>query len=280
MKRGFVWLLLVGLLSALAQGASPRVVATIGPYGLILKELLGEEVLVLVPPSANPHVYEPTPSQVRQVAQARLVVANGAGLDDWVVDKLIRPGRLETPVFRVAEAVKEAWIQTPTGPDPHVWVDPLLMAKALPRLVEALVQEDPARAALYRARGQRLERELRRLDEEVRTLLAERAKPGIVALRNPLRYFASRYGVPILYTVVPNPEAPEATAKAVAEGRKVAQEKGIRYLVAPLATRNQAPGLAANMGLEVVFVDVLGEQAKTYGELVRKLAEAFAQALR
>ncbi|TFU15054.1 metal ABC transporter substrate-binding protein [Thermus tengchongensis] len=278
MRRALAFALFA-LMAALAQ---KPVVATIRPYGLLLRELAGGrlEVAVLVPPSANPHVYEPTPAQVRQVAGARLVVANGAGLDGWVVDKVVRPNALGTPIFFLAEHTGEPLLTTPTGPDPHVWLDPLRVAGALPALAEALAQADPQGAALYRTRAVRLRAELERLDQEMRGLLAERKRPGVITLRNPFRYFTARYGVPILYTIVPNPEAPEATAKAAAEAKKVAQEKGIRHVLAPLAAKGQALPLAQNLGLEAILADVLGEEAKTYPELVRKVAEAFAQALR
>lgn len=186
------------LMATLAQ--KPVVAATIRLYGLLLRELVGErlEVAVLVPPSANPHVYEPTPAQVRQVAGARLVVANGEGLDGWVVDKVVRPNALGTPVFSVAEHTGEPLLTTPTGPDPHVWLDPLRVAGALSALAEALAQADPQGAALYRTRAVRLRAELERLDQEMRGLLAERKRPGVITLRNPFRYFTPRYGVPIL----------------------------------------------------------------------------------
>ena len=46
------------------------------------------EVTVLVPPGAEPHTYEPTPSQMKDVAKADLYVMNGAGLEFWM-DKVL-----------------------------------------------------------------------------------------------------------------------------------------------------------------------------------------------
>lgn len=142
----------VGALAQVAQApAKPTVVVTINPYRFLLEELVGNrmEVAVLAPPSASPRTYDPTPSQVQQVAQAKLVVANGASLDKWVVDKLIRPNALNVPLFQAAEVVKDSLIPTPTGLDPHIWVDPALMAKVVPALAEALVKVDPSGEALY-----------------------------------------------------------------------------------------------------------------------------------
>lgn len=114
----------------------------------------------------------------------------------------------------------------------------------------------------------------------MRNLLEGRAKPGILTLRNPFRYFAQRYQIPILYVVVPNPDDPEATAKAVAEAKKVAAEKGLRYFLAPLPAKPQALPMAKNLGLEAVLVDVLGEEAGTYRELILGVAKSVAQALK
>lgn len=87
----------------------------------------------------------------------------------------------------------------------------------------------------------------------MRDLLKERARPGVITLRNPFRYFAARYEVPILYTIVPNPDAPDATAKAAAEGKRLAQEKGIRSLLAPLAAKVQALPLGQSLGPRGAF---------------------------
>lgn len=235
---------------------------------------------MLVPPSFYPHVYEPTPSQVKEVAQAGLVVANGAGLDKWVVDKLVRPNNLNVPVFEAADLVTASLIPTPMGPDPHIWVDPGFMAKVVPPLAEALAKADPAGKARYQVKAQRLEKALQDLDKEVANQLKIRSKPGVIALRNPFRYFAQRYQIPILYVVVPNPEAPDASAKAVAEAKRLAQEKGVRHLLAPLPAWAQAEPLARSLGLEVVLLDALGEKAASYRDLILNLAQTFAQALR
>ncbi len=225
-----MWRRLPALLLALglALGQKPTAVATIQPHALFLRSLVGDrmEVGLLVPPATNPHVFDPSPSQVQAVARARLVVANGAKLDDWILEKVVRPNSLKTPVVVLAEALGDGLIKTPTGPDPHLWLDPLLMAKALPSLVEALSRVDPAGGAVYRARAARLEAELVRLDREVAGLLQARKGPGVITFRNPLRYFAARYGVKVLYNIVPNPDSPDISAKAVAEARGWPRKRG------------------------------------------------------
>ena len=90
-----VLLLLVPLLcGCVSQNESPsgkvNVVTTIAPLGDFVTAVGGDrvEVTVLVPPGAEPHTYEPTPSQMKDVAKADLYVMNGAGLEFWM-DKVL-----------------------------------------------------------------------------------------------------------------------------------------------------------------------------------------------
>ena len=90
-----VLLLLVPLLcGCVSQNESPsgkvNVATTIAPLGDFVAAVGGDkvEVTVLVPPGAEPHTYEPTPSQMKDVAEADLYVMNGAGLEFWM-DKVL-----------------------------------------------------------------------------------------------------------------------------------------------------------------------------------------------
>src|SRR5690606_28211103 len=74
-------------IAAPVEAAAIPVVVTIHPLSSIVKAVGGPLVRVetLLPPGASPHTFEPRPAHVRAVAEAQLVVAVGAGLDDWVL---------------------------------------------------------------------------------------------------------------------------------------------------------------------------------------------------
>ena len=52
------------------------VVTTIHPLGEFIEAIGGDKVAVtvMVPPGSEPHTYEPSPSQMRQVAQAKIYI--------------------------------------------------------------------------------------------------------------------------------------------------------------------------------------------------------------
>ena len=89
-----VWLSLASLgLTACAGGANPSsardekllVAASIAPLADFARQVGGDHVgvITLVPPGASPHTFEPTPSQVAQMARARVLALNGVGLEYW-----------------------------------------------------------------------------------------------------------------------------------------------------------------------------------------------------
>jgi ABC-type Zn uptake system ZnuABC Zn-binding protein ZnuA len=83
-------------LAAVATSAEPaaapvlKVVATFSILADMVREVGGPavEVSALVGPNADAHVFEPTPSDVRRMARADLVVANGLRFEGWI-DRLI-----------------------------------------------------------------------------------------------------------------------------------------------------------------------------------------------
>ena len=90
------------------------VVATTTIVADIVARVGGERIAltVLLPPGADPHVFQPTPRDVRLVADATVVFANGAGLEMSFLGDLIRnaaPRRLvelseHLPLLRMADA--------------------------------------------------------------------------------------------------------------------------------------------------------------------------------
>src|SRR4030042_5857182 len=63
-----------------------KVVATIFPLADFVKNVGGDkvEVTTLMSAGDSPHTWEPLPEQVKTIADARLMVINGAGLEFWI----------------------------------------------------------------------------------------------------------------------------------------------------------------------------------------------------
>ena len=94
MRLKKVFLISMGLILGLVVGGGPaycqqgklRVAASIVPLADFCRQIGGEkvEVQVLIPPGASPHVFEPSPKMLTYLANARVLVFVGAGLEPWL----------------------------------------------------------------------------------------------------------------------------------------------------------------------------------------------------
>jgi zinc/manganese transport system substrate-binding protein len=176
------------------------------------------EVPTVVPGGGDPHAYEPSLADRRDLEQASLVVVNGLGLEEGLEDTLAAVARTGVDVFSVGEHVDVLPYSTaadgddhdhaadPSSADPHLWFDPIRVAGVIPDLVDALVAAglDPERTRGCGADYvERLEEVHRGILASVETL--EPARRRLVTNHDSLGYFADRYGFVVVGTVLPAP---------------------------------------------------------------------------
>lgn len=269
-------------LAGLAQ-AQPRVVATLSPYASLLEQLLGDggEVLTLLPPGASPHTYSPTPQAVTRLAQADLIVMNG-GLDAWLAELVVASGS-RAPVLVAMETLAFeplSGAEAEGGVNPHLWLDPLLMAQLAPKLAAALAAVDPANAERYRERGEALAAELERLNAELETLLAPVAGAAFVPFHDAWPYFARRYGLDLVAEIEPSPGR-EPSARYLAEALAKIRSSGAKAIFSDAQLpRRPAEVVAEQAGLPLYVLDPEGSGgAQSYQEMMLTNARTIAAAL-
>jgi zinc/manganese transport system substrate-binding protein len=148
-------------------GSALDVVASTNVYGDIAGQIGGSHVhvtSVLSDPNADPHLFEPGTQNGLAVSQARLVIQNGAGYDDFM-------GRLEAASpsgSRIVVTIADVLGVHGRDANPHLWYD----VPGLPRIAGAIAagleQADTKHADAYRAGLARFIGSLRPLDDEVR----------------------------------------------------------------------------------------------------------------
>jgi zinc/manganese transport system substrate-binding protein len=133
-----------GLTPAPAAEDPITVVAAENFYGDIAAQIGGDRVStisILNSPNQDPHLFEISPSVVRQIAAAQVVIYNGADYDRWI-EKILtvtpKPGRV---VVNVADLVHKK-----PGDNPHLWYDPATMPALAHALAASLSAVDPARS--------------------------------------------------------------------------------------------------------------------------------------
>lgn len=127
------------------------IVAAQNFYGEVASTVGGDRVTVenvVVSADADPHDFEPPASVARAVADAGVIVMNGAEYDHWMerlVEASVHPDRVVIDVAGLIGAVE--------GDNPHVWYDPRAVPALAGALAETLSTIDPAGADGYASRS-------------------------------------------------------------------------------------------------------------------------------
>jgi ABC-type Zn uptake system ZnuABC Zn-binding protein ZnuA len=267
-----------------------RVVTTTTILADLVRQVGGDRVTVesLVPKGGEVHTFDPTPSDVRNVAEADLVFVNGLGLDDWLA-KLVTNAGADAPVIRLGEGLEGVtYLAGGQGHDavnPHLWLNVAYAAKYAERIREALVAADPDHAASYEAGGAAYAKVLADLDAKARTTLGAipAANRTVISFHDAFPYFAAAYGLTVDGTIVDAPGQDPSAAK-VAELVTVIKDKGIKAIFAEAQfNEDLVRTIADETGATVVsdlYTDSVGDAPRdTYAGMMAWNIEQVARAL-
>lgn len=295
------------LLCALALAGLPLagwatklpVVASFTIVADMTREIGGErvEVVSLVGPNQDSHVYHPTPADVKRLAGAKVFVVNGMGFEGWMSRLASASG------FKGITAVATKGVTPIKDADhdehghghehgeinPHAWHDLGGVQKHYIKNIEAaLVQADPAGKSYYQQRAADYTRRVKALDDWALKVFAgiPAAKRKVLTTHDAFPYFGKRYGVTFLAPQGSSTES-EASAKTVAKlVKQIRSEKISAVFLENMSDKRMLNQLSKEAGVKVVgevYPDALskpGAPAANFLMLFRSNAEAMLQALK
>lgn len=291
-----------------------RVVATTSILGDIVASIAGDdaEVITLMPPGVDPHAYQPSADDGRLLREADLVVANGLGLEEYLLDTLAAAEEEGVRVLRLADQLDPLAFpddghehddepddghddEHDHGPeDPHVWFDPLRMADGAVLIGAELAAVDDVRATDWTDAAERYAGELREVHSELEAWFATIPddRRRIVTNHEALGYLADRYDLEVIATVIPGASTQvETDPRSFAELVETVEELDVEVVFAEntdstvLADQLASEVLGrGDVELEVVhiYTGALGEPgsgAEDYVGLLRTTATLITEAL-
>lgn len=280
-----------------------QVVTTIYPLEYMATRIGGDDVeaRVLVGQGAEAHTFEPTASDVQAISSAKLIVANGLGLEPWL-DRIIN-GIAEADRPVVIEASDIAGFEPLSGIDeheeregehhddevheedhhdegegheheidPHVWLDPVRAQRQVERIRDAMIEADLDAAEGYRERAQQLVDELAAIHQEYSMGLASCTHDHFLTTHAAYAYMAARYGLEQLSISGVTLEA-EPTPRDLAELSARVEELGLSHvMVEPVGSQRLAGTIAAEVGLEFLEIhqmeSVTAEELAVHGDYI------------
>lgn len=265
-----------------------KVVTTTTVFADLVQNVGGDRVAVtsIIPAGVGPEDYEPKPDDARRLSDAKLVVSNGVGLDDFLDDLLASGSGGTTPRLVLGEGIPT--LTEDGAANPHFWLDPGLVTEYyLPRIAAMLAEVDPAGRSTFEANAAAYAGRLDALDAELLAIVAEIPPAGrkLVTFHDAFPYFARHFGFELVGVILEN-VGQEPTAAELAGLVDRVRGAGVRAVFSEAQfSPKLSETLAREAGITTVvttlYTDSLGPApADTYAGLLRWDVEQIVAALR
>jgi ABC-type Zn uptake system ZnuABC Zn-binding protein ZnuA len=281
-----------------AAHSTPRVLAVETFLADIAQNVAGDRLTVdaLIPINVDPHAFEPTPTDIRRVAESQVLIANGAGFESFL-QKLLENAGGERLIIEAATGLTsrrpldgELLDADHGGNDPHFWLDPTKVIKYTENIRDGLSQIDPTGKAIYAKNAEDYINKLRGLDTWIAGQVQQvpESRRLLVTNHESFGYFADRYDFRVVGTVIPSVStgaSPSAQQLAQLVDRLKATKAPAVFLETG-ANSQLANQLAAETGIAVVSdlythsVTEPNGNAPTYIAMMRYNVEKIVNALK
>ena len=284
--------------AAVAQTAErPKVVATFSIVADFAHNVGGDRIdlVTLVGPDGDAHVYSPTPADARRIADAKVVVMNGLGFEGWM-GRLVKSSGTRALTVEAARGVQTIKTGEPhagghghahPGTDPHAWQSVANAKVYVANIRDALVKADPGGKEAYEANARDYLARLDALEAEVRAAVARIpvGRRKVIMGHEAFGYFEAAYGLDFIAPQGVSTEA-EASARDVARIiQQIRRDKIAAVFLENVSDPRLIERIAKETGAKVgdkLYSDALSAPdgpAGTYIDMMRHNIRAFSAAL-
>ncbi|MFT7373387.1 MAG: zinc/manganese transport system substrate-binding protein [Oleiphilaceae bacterium] len=291
-----------------------QVVTTFSVLADLVRQIGGDyiDVHTLVDWDEDAHVYHPTPSDVRYLAKADLLVVNGLGFEGWL-ERLISASKFEGQLVIATEGVDAIKLGSRSdheghdhghghheghekderddhgkdkqGYDPHAWHSLFAVKIYVQNILNGLIKLDGSHQTYYQANASQYMVKLNDLAIETRGKLAKLSKVqrNIVMPHNAFAYLARDYDLHVFSLKGINAES-EASAAQIAQVIRKIKAKNVHVVFSETTADDRLIKLvqqetAARMGGALISGALSRKLAPTYLEMMRYNIERITQAL-
>lgn len=271
------------------QSNNLQIAATVFPLQDIAKNIVKDKINVqlILPPGANPHTFEFTPRQVKELRNTKVIFAIGHGLDSWVnrIENSLSGTKIiitdKNIALRQSVEIFSDEPEEEEGPiDPHYWLT-LFNAKIIARnIADEIIAIDEGDREFYEKNFENYASELDLKDKEFKDKLRNIPDKNIITLHDAWYYFAQEYGINIAGTFEPS-AGREPTPRYLARLKQAAEENNIKTIFSePQVSTAALEPFAKDFGLSIQVLDPIeGVTSQSYlegmGSNVDILIESF-----
>ena len=187
------------LLYSQAASKKPLVVASASMFSDMASNIGGDliETATIVPIGGDPHIYEPTPGDVRLLLKADLILKNGLTFEGWIND-LIKNSGSTAPVATITEGITPITSELhKNATDPHAWMEPVNGKTYAYNIKEALIRLIPDQKEKITTQYDKYVAQLDELDLYIKENLSkiDSNKRILITSHDSFHYYGRRYGL-------------------------------------------------------------------------------------
>jgi len=246
------------------------------------------DVVELVKPGMDPHEYQPTPGDLRQLADAKLVLASGKNMEHYL-DKLAGSAGPGAMIVKVGDQMPSLQLNEGGSglvQDPHWWHSIANVEKATKIVRDALILADPVNTAEFTNNANAYLAKLVALNTWVKQKVADlpRDKRELVTSHDAFQYFAKQYGFTI-YPIEGISTEQEPSAKQVDDLIATIKSQGVKAIfledtLNPKVSSEITRETGAKIG-GMLYADGLGSgEGSTYEGMVKHNVTTIVEALK
>jgi len=264
----------------------PRVVATTSIICDLIRQTARNTINLtcLIPPGADPHVYQPSPEDRQALEEANLILYNGYNLEPRLI-RQIKAIKSNAPKIAVAPlAVPKPQKFREDGnivADPHIWHNVKYAMRMVAVISSKLEKLDPSNAKTYINNQRKVTNELTQLDRWIKSRIASipNNKRTVLTTHNGLGYYTKAYGLS-LEGIIINERLTSTQAKNLA--KNIERTKVPTIFAQTASNPNLIQSVAREASVEVserkLYTDGLGK-AGTDGETYQNMIVANTRTL-
>ena len=284
-----LWLIALALAISVAPlRAQDRlhVVTSFSILGDLARNVGGDRVSIttLVGPDSDVHVYTPAPADAKKVADAKLLLINGLGLEGWL-PRLLQSSGSKAPIILATKGI--APLKLGSDADPHAWQSVANARIYVANIRDALVAAAPADAEVFRANTDAYLAKFDALDREVREAVAKipQNRRKVMSTHDAFGYFAAAYGIEFIAPEGVSTESEPSARDIAGIITQIKTSKIPAVFLENISDPRLIQRIAAETGAKIggtLYSDSLtGENgdAPTYIELVRHNIKTLTSAL-
>jgi zinc/manganese transport system substrate-binding protein len=196
-----------------------HVVAAENFWGSLITQLGGTRVgvtSIVSDPNADPHEYESNTANAMAIANAQLVIINGAGYDTWAQQLIASSNTPNQVVLNVQELINQT-----VDANPHFWYSPTYVNETVKAMYQDLVSMDPSHTSYYTQQYNALNASLAEYNARINEIKQQFGGVKVASTESIFAYVANATGLDLV--------SPPAFMEAVAEGNDPPAQSVVQF---------------------------------------------------